>query len=162
MIENKENFKARIKTTIYEHGFPEKKVTLPLEKMYEIAETKKLNLNQILEELCTEGILHNKVADKILFYQQTGTDEVDNFNFDKNSSNGQSRSADYFQDNTYKSIFERFKGVDPKSPDFMQKTQEILSTLPPEELKKIQELYNSISPAEREELMKRAKDMGLS
>jgi hypothetical protein len=52
------------------NGFPEKSVSLPLEKMYELADKKGENLNLILEELSTEGTNHTKSGDKIVFSKE--------------------------------------------------------------------------------------------
>lgn len=49
------------------NGFPEKKVSLPLEKMYEVADEKGENLNTILDEMKVLGIDHDKEEDKIIF-----------------------------------------------------------------------------------------------
>jgi hypothetical protein len=53
------------------NGFPHKSVSLPLEKMYEVADKKGENLNTILEELAAEGTIHSKTTDKIVFSKQT-------------------------------------------------------------------------------------------
>tara|TARA_R110000868_G_scaffold258137_10_gene515422 strand:+ start:1631 stop:1984 length:354 start_codon:yes stop_codon:yes gene_type:complete len=59
--------KDQILTNLKTNGFPAKKVSLPLEKMYEVADTKGENLNKILDELKLEGIDHDKTTDKIIF-----------------------------------------------------------------------------------------------
>lgn len=61
------SFKEQILKNLETNGFPEKKVSLPLEKLYEVADTKGENLNQILEEFKGQGIEHEKTADKIIF-----------------------------------------------------------------------------------------------
>jgi len=61
------SLKDQIISNIKTNGFPAKKVSLPLEKMYEVADTKEENLNTILEELKAQGIDHEKTADKIIF-----------------------------------------------------------------------------------------------
>jgi hypothetical protein len=63
------NLKNMILNNLEQNGFPDKKVSLPLEKMYEVAEKKSANLNTILEELSNEGTLHEKTNDKIIFSQ---------------------------------------------------------------------------------------------
>jgi hypothetical protein len=57
----------QILSNIKSNGFPAKKVSLPLEKMYEVADNKGENLNAVLEELKTQGIDHEKTLDKIIF-----------------------------------------------------------------------------------------------
>ncbi|MCR9203738.1 MAG: hypothetical protein NXH75_04110 [Halobacteriovoraceae bacterium] len=61
------SLKDQILKNIEMNGFPEKKVSLPLEKMYEIADSKGENLNTILEELKGHGVDHEKASDKIIF-----------------------------------------------------------------------------------------------
>ena len=61
------SLKNQILNNIKSNGFPSKKVSLPLEKMYEVAEKKSENLNMILEELKNQGVDHEKTPDKIIF-----------------------------------------------------------------------------------------------
>ncbi len=62
--------KEMILKNLGQNGFPMKKVSLPLEKLYEVADEKGANLNQILDALATEGTVHEKVEDKIIFRAQ--------------------------------------------------------------------------------------------
>ncbi len=62
--------KEMILKNLGNNGFPLKKVSLPLEKMYEIADEKGANLNQILSVLESEGTAHEKTDDKIIFKAQ--------------------------------------------------------------------------------------------
>ncbi len=50
------------------NGYPEKKVALPLERMYEAAYEKQLNFNKALEILQSRGIDHEKTPQKIIFF----------------------------------------------------------------------------------------------
>ncbi|MBF0313841.1 MAG: hypothetical protein HQK52_10525 [Oligoflexia bacterium] len=134
MASEKDLFVEKIIQTLQANGFPEKKVTLPLEKMYEISESKKLNFNDVLTELAAQGINHEKLSDKILFSQ------VEQNNQD-----------------IHQKIFDRLKGMDPK--DMMKNAQSILSSMSPEELQAMQEMYQSMTPSQREELAKRAQEM---
>lgn len=61
-------FKERILKNLKNNGFPDKKVSLPLETLYEKADEAGENLNQILAELESESIGHEKTPDKIIFY----------------------------------------------------------------------------------------------
>ena len=64
------SFKNIILKNLSNNGFPMKRVSLPLEKLYEAADKKGANLNQILENLSTEGTMHEKSEDKIIFHAQ--------------------------------------------------------------------------------------------
>ena len=59
----------QIVTNLKNNGYPERKVSLPLEKMYEVAEQKGANLNQVLEDLKKLNIGHEKTLDKIIFFK---------------------------------------------------------------------------------------------
>ncbi len=61
------SLKDQILKNLESNGFPEKKVSLPLEKMYEVADSKGENLNSILEELQAMGVENEKTLDKIIF-----------------------------------------------------------------------------------------------
>lgn len=71
-------FKERILKNLSMNGFPYKRVSLPLETLYEKADEAGENLNKILEELVSENIDHEKTADKIVFFQNTQP-EMPNF-----------------------------------------------------------------------------------
>lgn len=63
-----EEFKLQIMKNLEANGFPDKKVSLPTEKMYEIADNKGLSLNKVLEELKAEQSLNYDIGDdKIIF-----------------------------------------------------------------------------------------------
>ncbi|MBF0362031.1 MAG: hypothetical protein HQK49_13530 [Oligoflexia bacterium] len=142
----KKNFIEAIKKNLQNNGFPKNKVTLPLEKMYEIADSKGLNFNMILSELEeVEGIKHQKLTDKILFYSES---EMEMKGDSENSENIE----------TYQKIYDRLKGMDKK--DIIKNAQEILKSMSPEEIRAMEELYQKMTPEEQERLMKNAKDMG--
>lgn len=62
-----EQFIETILKNLQNNGFPQKRVSLPLEKLYEVAEEKGHNFNKVLEELEKQGIQHEKTLDKIIF-----------------------------------------------------------------------------------------------
>ena len=67
MNEASVNMKDSIVKNLASNGFPMKKVSLPLEKLYESADKKGANLNDVLAELESNGTVHQKVGDKIIF-----------------------------------------------------------------------------------------------
>ena len=75
MSTEKEKFIAQIKKNLEMNGFPTKRVSLPLEKMYEIADSKGLSFNAILDELKNEGIQSISETEKIVFFQEQENDE---------------------------------------------------------------------------------------
>ena len=64
-----DDFIALIMKNLTKHGFPDKKVSLGLETMYERAEDKGLSMNKVLDELRDRGVEHHKKGDKIIFFQ---------------------------------------------------------------------------------------------
>lgn len=61
-------FSDKILQTLKSNGFPEKRVSLPTEKMYEAADNKGLSFNQVLELLKTEhGIAADIGPEKVIF-----------------------------------------------------------------------------------------------
>jgi hypothetical protein len=63
-----EPFVANLVRVLEKHGYPDKRVALPLEKMYEVAYEKQLSFNKALEQLRERGIDHEKTNDKIIFF----------------------------------------------------------------------------------------------
>ncbi len=106
--------KDQILSNLKSNGFPSKKVSLPLEKMYEVAESKGENLNTILEEMKAQGIENEKTPDKIIF--KSAMPNLDAAGFEKAQ--------------------EMMKGMDPKE---MQKLQEQVANMSEEEKEKLME-----------------------
>lgn len=96
------------------NGYPAKAVSLPLEKLYEAADNKGENLNSILEELASEGTLHTKTGDKIIFRSSP-----------MNSAEGFGMSPEMM-----KKAQEMMNGMDPAE---LQRIQEQVSQMSPEE-----------------------------
>lgn len=125
------SFTDQIKKNLENNGFPQKKVSLPLEKLYEIAESKGENLNKVLAELETEGIKNHKTLDKIIFQSSAGIPDSDNLK----------------------------KVQTPE--EMYAKAQEMMKGMKPEELEKIQQEIAKMSPEDKEKLINQAKSMGL-
>lgn len=53
--------------TLEQNGYPDKKVSLPLEKMYETTDKLGLNFNTVLTKLKKQGINSLSTVDKIIF-----------------------------------------------------------------------------------------------
>lgn len=63
-----EPFLSNIVGILTKNGYPAKRVSLPLEKMYEVAYEKGLNFNKVLTHLEAQGIAHEKTTDKLVFF----------------------------------------------------------------------------------------------
>ena len=62
------DFVEKIENTLTKNGYPEKRVALPLERMYESAYQKGLNFNRVLDVLSQRGISHEKTNEKFIFF----------------------------------------------------------------------------------------------
>ena len=126
-----QNFINQILKNLESNGFPEKKVSLPTEKMYEIADNKGFSLNTVLDKLAEdEGIEYEIGTEKIVFSKEVKTE------FD---------ASDFPNLN----------------PDMMAKAQEMMSKMDPNELKAMQDKIQNMSEEERKKMMEQAKSMGL-
>lgn len=65
---NYEPFVDNLVRVLEKNGYPQKRVALPLERLYEAAYDKQLNFNKALEILLARGIDHEKTAEKIIFF----------------------------------------------------------------------------------------------
>lgn len=130
----KEQFINSIVENLKSNGFPKKKVSLPLEKMYEVADSKGLSFNDVLVELENQGISHSKTEEKIIFSPKTTSPLND---IDPNMFSGLNK--DNIQD----------------------RAQEFMSQLSPEQLAEIQKMYMNMSSEEKENILKHAKNVGL-
>jgi hypothetical protein len=120
------------------NGFPEKRVSFPLEKMYEMADNRDLNFNDVLKELETNHkTSHEKGLDKIVFFKEAQTPEA----FDPNSFN-----------------MDDLKGMD--QAEMMKKAQEMMGQFSPEQMQQAKSMMDNMSPEEKEKMMKKAKGMG--
>jgi hypothetical protein len=71
-------FIESIMNTLRSNGFPEKRVSLPTEKMYEVSETKGFSFNTVLEQLKVEHSVEASIGpDKIVFSQVTVMNKED-------------------------------------------------------------------------------------
>ncbi|MBL6991195.1 MAG: hypothetical protein ISR65_15530 [Bacteriovoracaceae bacterium] len=114
----KVNFIKSVINNLENNGFPQKRVSLPLEKMYEIAENKGLNLNQVLETLETDhSIVSEKTDDRIIFTQQLAND------IDPNKKEDLMKQA--------------MEMMNKMSPEELQRIQETFENMTPEEKQEI-------------------------
>jgi hypothetical protein len=138
-------FIVDIMRTLEKNGYPEKKVALGLEKMYEVAHSKGINFNKVLTFLHDEkGVAHQKTDEKIVFFPKEQEDSVA-------SASGPFSGLGIDP--------EMFKGL--SQSEIMAKAAEMVKNLTPEQISSIQEMMKNLSPAEREKLMQKAKEMGL-
>ncbi len=66
-----DDFIAKILDTLKTSGFPHKRVSLPTERMYEAADNKGLNFNQVLEQLKAEHQIEAEIRTEKIIFSQT-------------------------------------------------------------------------------------------
>lgn len=65
-------FIEKILQTLHTNGFPQKRVSLPTEKMYEAADKRGLSFNKVLDEMKSQHGIHADIGpEKIIFSKQT-------------------------------------------------------------------------------------------
>lgn len=130
-------FVEKILQTLKTNGFPQKRVSLPTEKMYEVADSKGFSFNQVLEQLKSEHQIVAQIGDeKIVFSQEVA----------ETSFAGMDGLAG-------------LAGMDPQ--EMMKQAQEMMTKMDPAELKKLQEMFTNMSDEQKEEVMKKGKDLGI-
>ena len=71
-------FIESIKRNLESNGFPQKRVSLPTEKMYEVADNKGFSLNAVLEKLKEEDQVNFEITDdKIIFSKIEAMPNID-------------------------------------------------------------------------------------
>ena len=85
--------------SIRKNGFPEKKVTLPFQAIFDSCKKNNLKLSDVLKSLETEDILSEIGNDKILFFQKSKQSQSD---------------AGFTESNIFKAAMDKIKGLDPK------------------------------------------------
>jgi len=158
-------FIANLLKNLAQNGFPEKKVALPLEKLYESAHNKNVNLNKVLSFLLEEkNIDHEKTSTKIIFSPSISVPD--------DSAENPSSAIPGFEnmEDIIKMGQEMFGNV--LNPDLLkdnnmgmaslaEKARAMMATMSPEQLKNLQKIVNNIPSDKKAELMKKAKDLGI-
>jgi len=113
------------------NGFPAKKVSFDLERLYEMADKHGLSFNNVAERLLEVGIAAENSTEKIIF-----------------STVKEEKAED------------KFDLPDLDSDEFKQ-AQEMLSKMSPDEMESMKKMFENMSDEEKADMMKKAKDMGL-
>ncbi|MCX6117760.1 MAG: hypothetical protein NT027_09475 [Proteobacteria bacterium] len=132
---------TNITSNLKKNGYPEKRVALPLEKMYEVAHQKGFNFNKALDALDAQGISHEKTTEKVIFFPKMAP------------SPSTSTNANPFSGNPL--------GGDQPLSDMMAEAQRVVSSMSPEERQKLMDMFQNMSPEEQAQIFKKAKDLGI-
>ena len=142
----------RISENLHKNGFPEKRVAFPAGKLHAIAEKNGVELDMALSRLSMSQIYSKESGDKILFASSPDLLEEElkpvaspdenplgdlPFNIDPSMFAGKSK--------------EDVKGM----------ADQLMSSMSDEEKNKMMQTFMNMDPEERDNLMSKAKDMGI-
>ncbi len=71
-------FTDKILQTLKTNGFPEKRVSLPTDKMFEVAESKGFSFNDVLQSLKTDHNVESKIGPEKIVFSAVVTEKVMN------------------------------------------------------------------------------------
>jgi hypothetical protein len=142
------DFVQSVIQNIKKNGFPDKKVSFPLEQLYEAASNKGINFNKVLETLDSILIGHVKTPEKIIFYPKDKMPApVENTGFKMEDLSGMLNISP-----------DDFKGLN--IGDMMSKANEMVNNMNPEQLKSMMGMYENMTDEQKKDLMDKAKELG--
>lgn len=157
-------FIANLLKNLVQNGFPEKKVALPLEKLYESAHSKNVNFNKVLTFLLEEkDIDHEKTSTKIIFFPKvveenaSSDDAADGIPGLGNMADIMKMGQEMFGNMNP----DMLKGGDMSMASLAEKAKAMMASMSPEQLENLQKVVNNIPTDKKEALMKKAKDLGI-
>lgn len=137
------------------NGFPTRRVSFPIERMYESADAKGVNFNRVLDALAARGITHEKTPEKVVFEASVETTGLDAMpGIDPSTLGGFDSSA--------------FAGLDPSAlaglskEDLFARAQAAMQQMGPEQLAAIRAMVEGMSPAQQAAMIEQAKKLGLA
>ena len=135
-------FAEHVAQQLTKHGFPERPVSFPIERMYEAAAAKGLSFNKVLDVLAERGIAHEKTPEKVIF------SPLD--------------SAAAFPDAG------AFAGLDPSmlagmsQEQMLAAAQAAMQQMSPEQLDAVRAMVEGMTPEQQAEMIEQAKKLGLA
>lgn len=131
-------FIEKILTVLKDNGFPDKRVSLPTEKMYEAADNRGLSFNKVIEEMKKAIEIDVEITDEKIYFSAI-----------------KEQAKEEFKTNP----FESFAGMNQS--DLFSQAQEMLKNMDPNQIKQMQDMFMNMSDEEKEDIMKKGRDMGL-
>lgn len=134
-------FVERVVTQLTKNGYPDRRVSFAIERMYESAAAKGLSFNTVLDRLAERGIAHEKTPEKIIF---TPAELAPAF-----------PGAD------------AFAGFDPamfagmSQEQILAAAQAAMQQMDPEQLAALRAMFEGMTPEQQAEMMEQAKKLGL-
>lgn len=126
------------------NGYPERRVSFPLERMYESASAKGLSFNKVLERLAERGIGHEKTPEKVIFAPASLASPVPTPGADG-----------------------AFPGFDPavlagmSQEQLMAAAQAAMQQMGPEQLAAVRSMVEGMTPEQQAAMFEQARKLGL-
>lgn len=158
MSDHSGDFIANLLANLTKNGFPDKKVALPLDKLYESAHSKGVNLNKILIFLLEEkNIDHEKTSTKIIFAPKQEAPLAQ----DSEPIPGIEHMDDIIK--LGKQMFgDSIPGPgDLNFTELAKKARGMIETMTPEQIANLQKMAGGLTEDQKKDLMKKAKDLGI-
>ncbi|MDJ0763648.1 MAG: hypothetical protein QNJ97_11745 [Myxococcota bacterium] len=150
---NSDNYRKFCQTiidTIKKNGFPDKKVSLPLERVREIADKRGIDLTEVLNTLDEIQIASEITPEKIIFFPKVEEEDNNTPEAAPNTAPFQAFAAE--ASNAFQS---------GNLSDAMAAASRVLERMSPDQLASVKEMYDNMSEEERAELLKTAEKLGL-
>ena len=119
-----------ILNSIQKNGYPQKKVALPFQPIFQACKKQDTSLSKVLKNLEEKDVLNEMRDDRIIFYH-------------RNTFRTQSKVDDPYD----------------VPEDLLKEASERLKSMDPAELEKMKKKVMEMSPEERDNLMKQAQDI---
>jgi hypothetical protein len=135
-------FVEHVAKQLAKNGFPARRVSFPIERMYESADAKGVSFNKVLDTLAELGIAHEKTPEKVIFLPPA---EVPSF---------PDPSA--------------FAGLDPSMLAGLSKeqlfaaAQAAMQQMGPEQLAAMRAMVEGMTPEQQAEMVEQARKLGLA
>lgn len=131
-----QDFIDTILFNLEKNGYPEKKVALPLETLYEKAHAAGLNFNKIRETIESQGITITSSNERLIFSKKIEP------------------IADVLKD------FDQDEFANMPPSERAAKAQEAIKNMSPEQMKSMQAMFENMTEEQRENIMKQGKNLG--
>lgn len=134
-------FVAHVVSLLEKNGFPGRKVSFPIERMYDSAHAKGVNFNKVLESLAALGITHEKTPEKVIFERATAAVALPDMG--------------------------PFSGIDPAAFEGMSHEQlfaaaaAAMQQMAPEQLAAMRAMVEGMTPEQQAAMLEQARKLGL-
>lgn len=134
-------FVEHVVQQLAKNGFPERRVSFPIERMYESAAAKDVSFNKVLDALAERGIAHEKTPEKVIFLPAT--------------------TAPSFPDPS------AFAGLDPSmfaglsKGQLMAAAQTAMQQMGPEQVASMRAMLEGMTPEQQAQMVEQARKLGL-